>query len=308
MADYSQTHAVPSEGLPAWANPDGSGPPAANLDPGLDVMMLESRGDWAHIRCSNGWEAWVDGRRLLVSQPSPAGAPGAAAPAPPPQAAPPPTAAPPSTSPPPPTQTVPSPSPAAPPAPSTQPVPQAAPPTQPETPSAAWGAPAAAPGPARSAGGFRLGPGQIIGLAGGVIFFISAWFSWIRFEFTAGGVSASESYSAYRIPAHFLLDSQSELGGLSFGIVVAFFGVVCIATALLSGMSRSLRFLGLVGGALTFLVVVLFLVQTKNLSDALPGLVESGYFSVLRYGAYIGLAGALLSLVGGILALAKKRS
>jgi hypothetical protein len=306
MAEYSQTHAVPSEGLPAWSGPDGSGPPAANLDPGLDVMVLESRGQWAHIRCSNGWEAWVDGRRLIVSQPSPAGAPGAAAsaPAPPPQAATP--APPPPTVAPPPTQTMPAASPAAPPPPPTQPAPQAAPPT--ETPSAAWGAPAAAPGAPRAAGGLRLGPGQVVGLAGGVIFFISAWFSWIRFEFTAGGVSASESYSAYRIPAHFLLDSQSELGGLSFGIVVAFFGVVCIAAALLSAMSPSVRFLGLVGGALAFLVVVLFLVQTKNLSDALPGVVESGYFSVLRYGAYIGLLGALLSLVGGILALTQKRS
>jgi hypothetical protein len=302
MADYSQTHAVPSEGLPAWRGPDGSGPPAANLDPGLDVMVLESRGEWAHIRCSNGWEAWVDSRRLIVSQPSPGGAPGpAAAPAPPPQAAPP-------TAVPPPTQTTPSPSPASAPAPPTQPVPHAAPPTQPATPSAVWGTPAAAPGPSRAAGGFKLGPGQIVGVVGGVIFFISAWFSWIRFEFTAGGASASESFSAYRIPAHFLLDSQSELGGLSFGIVVAFFGVVCIATALLSGMSPSVRFVGLVGGALAFLVVVLFLVQTRYLSDALPGLVESGYFSVLRYGAYIGLAGALLSLLGGILALAQKRS
>jgi hypothetical protein len=296
MAEYLQTHAVPSEGLPAWTGPDGSGPPAANLDPGLDVMVLESRGQWAHIRCSNGWEAWVDGRRLTVSQPSPAGVP-----APPPQAGAP--------APPPPTQTMPSPSPAAPPPPPTQPAAQAAPPTQPETPSAAWGAPAAAPGPPRATGGgFRLGPGQIVGLAGGVIFFISAWLEWIRFEFTAGGVSSAE-FSAYQIPAHFLLDSQSELGGLSFGIVVAFFGVVCIATALLGRMSPSLRFLGLVGGALAFLVVVLFLVQTKNLSDALPSrLVESGYFSVLRYGAFIGLVGALLSLVGGILALAHKRS
>src|SRR5262249_31723615 len=59
MADYEQTHVVPTEGLPAWAGPDSSVPPAANLDPGLDVMVIETRTDWAHIRCSNGWEAWV---------------------------------------------------------------------------------------------------------------------------------------------------------------------------------------------------------------------------------------------------------
>jgi uncharacterized protein YgiM (DUF1202 family) len=66
MPYYEQSHVVPTEGLPAWAGPDSSLPPAANLDPGLDVMVLETRTDWAHIRCSNGWEAWVDNRRLIA--------------------------------------------------------------------------------------------------------------------------------------------------------------------------------------------------------------------------------------------------
>ena len=64
MAEYGQTHVVPTEGMPAWAGPDGSAAPAANLDPGLDVMLIEFRADWAHVRCSNGWEAWVDGKAL----------------------------------------------------------------------------------------------------------------------------------------------------------------------------------------------------------------------------------------------------
>src|SRR5438876_11741220 len=95
MAEYSQTHVVPTEGLPAWSGPDGSVAPAANLDPGLDVMLIEEQGAWAHVRCSNGWEAWVDGRRLVVSAPGPVTAPVTApTPArPPPQPAPPPQAA-----------------------------------------------------------------------------------------------------------------------------------------------------------------------------------------------------------------------
>ena len=53
MADgYEATHAVPPTGLPAWPVPDGTGPPAAVLDPGLDVEVFERRADWAHIRCS----------------------------------------------------------------------------------------------------------------------------------------------------------------------------------------------------------------------------------------------------------------
>src|SRR5262245_44075422 len=139
VADYTQTHVVPTEGLPAWPGPDGSTAPVATLDPGLDVMVLERRADWAFVRCSNGWEAWVDGRRLVESAPGPAPAPTPSAP--PPQAA----------------------------------------PAQPGPPSAVWGAsgaaagPGAAPGAARTRGGFRIGPGQIVALAGGFVFFVSSW-------------------------------------------------------------------------------------------------------------------------------------
>jgi hypothetical protein len=302
MADYAQTHVVPTEGLAAWARPDGSTAPAANLDAGLDVMVVDVRADWAYIRCSNGWEAWVDNRRLIVSAPAPT----AAAPSPPPQT--------PATPAPPPTQQatiIPPPPPTQPPAaapPPTQQAPTAPPPTQPVPPSAGWGTPGAAPGAPRAAGGLSIGPGEIIALVGGLLFLVSSWFPWIKFEFQAGGRSASETFSAYRIPAHFLLDSQSDIGGLSLGIVIAFFGVACIVAALLSAMSRGLRLLSLVVGALTFLVILLFLVQTKYLSDSLPSFVDRGYFSVLRFGAYIALVGAILALVGGVLALAQKRS
>ncbi len=60
------THAVPARGMPAWTNPDPTYPAVATLDPWLPVQVLEWWGEWAHIRCSNGWEAWVNGR-LLVS-------------------------------------------------------------------------------------------------------------------------------------------------------------------------------------------------------------------------------------------------
>jgi hypothetical protein len=291
MADYRQTHVVPTDGLPAWAGPEGSGAPAANLDPGLDVMLLESRDEWAHIRCSNGWEAWVDARRLIASQPAPSATPT------PPQSPSTPPPPPPSQQTPPPQQSTPPPSPS-------QPAP---PPTQPGPPSAGWGTPGAAPGAPRTAGAFSIGPGQIIGLVGGLLFLLSSWFTWIQFEFSAGGRTASESFSGYRIPSHFLLDSQSELGGLNLGIVIAFFGVACIAAAVVSGLGRGLRFLGLVAGVAALLIAVLFLYQTKQLTDQLPSVVESGYFSVVRVGAYIALVGAILSLVGGVLALVVKR-
>ena len=55
---------VGMRGLPAWATPDPTHPAVATLDPGLGVELVAWWGEWAHIRCSNGWEAWVNGRLL----------------------------------------------------------------------------------------------------------------------------------------------------------------------------------------------------------------------------------------------------
>lgn len=61
---FRPTHIVPQSGLGAWAQPDGSQPVAAWLEPGTEVRVDEWRGAWARALFSNGWEAWVDGRQL----------------------------------------------------------------------------------------------------------------------------------------------------------------------------------------------------------------------------------------------------
>ncbi|GAA2147334.1 hypothetical protein GCM10009760_38140 [Kitasatospora kazusensis] len=65
--EFRPTHVVPGDGLPTWAAPDPSRP-TARLDPLLPVRLDLTSGDWAHVVCSNGWSAWVDGR-LLVALP-----------------------------------------------------------------------------------------------------------------------------------------------------------------------------------------------------------------------------------------------
>jgi hypothetical protein len=35
------------------------------MDPALPVQLLRWWGDWAEVRCSNGWIAWVNGRELV---------------------------------------------------------------------------------------------------------------------------------------------------------------------------------------------------------------------------------------------------
>lgn len=64
-APYRASHRIPWTGLPAWPTTNAGPDPVATLDPDLDVEVLEWSGDWARVRCSNGWEAWIDGRPLI---------------------------------------------------------------------------------------------------------------------------------------------------------------------------------------------------------------------------------------------------
>ncbi|MEV5725759.1 hypothetical protein ACFV83_28815 [Streptomyces pharetrae] len=62
---FRPTHVVPRHGLPSWETP-APDRPTVPLDPLLPVQLVERRGDWGRIRCSNGWSAWIDGRRLVA--------------------------------------------------------------------------------------------------------------------------------------------------------------------------------------------------------------------------------------------------
>lgn len=64
-SQWVATHRIPTGGLDAWEVPDPSRPVAAKVGEGTEVALAERLGDWAKIRTSNGWEGWVDGRRLL---------------------------------------------------------------------------------------------------------------------------------------------------------------------------------------------------------------------------------------------------
>jgi hypothetical protein len=64
-APFNPTHRTPPGGIATYPEPDAGVAPGPNATSGLDVQVLEQWGDWAKILCSNGWSAWVDGRRLL---------------------------------------------------------------------------------------------------------------------------------------------------------------------------------------------------------------------------------------------------
>jgi SH3-like domain-containing protein len=36
------------------------------LNPGLGLVVDAVAGDWARVRAVNGWQGWVDGRRLIT--------------------------------------------------------------------------------------------------------------------------------------------------------------------------------------------------------------------------------------------------
>jgi len=62
---WRATHTVPDGGLSAWAEPRADRQPILKIKSGTGVAVVEERGGWARIRTDSGWEAWVDGRRLV---------------------------------------------------------------------------------------------------------------------------------------------------------------------------------------------------------------------------------------------------
>ncbi|MER7754986.1 hypothetical protein [Kitasatospora sp. NPDC097643] len=61
---FRPTHRVPSGGMSAWVAPDPALTAVTRIDARVELQVLERAGAWAHIVCSNGWSAWVDGRRI----------------------------------------------------------------------------------------------------------------------------------------------------------------------------------------------------------------------------------------------------
>jgi hypothetical protein len=61
---FVATHVAPATGLRAWAEPDGTGPVVATIDPGTGLAVRERLGAWALAATADGWSGWVDGRLL----------------------------------------------------------------------------------------------------------------------------------------------------------------------------------------------------------------------------------------------------
>jgi hypothetical protein len=73
MTEFTATHVAPEGGLRAWAAPDPTQQPVTTVQSRVEMQVLELRGDWAHIECSNGWSAWVDARKLVTKHTAPVG-------------------------------------------------------------------------------------------------------------------------------------------------------------------------------------------------------------------------------------------
>jgi hypothetical protein len=63
-SSFAPTLRVPPGGLPSWTRPDPNGP-TTRLEGGLELAVAHRVDDWAQVRASNGWEGWVDARRLV---------------------------------------------------------------------------------------------------------------------------------------------------------------------------------------------------------------------------------------------------
>jgi hypothetical protein len=60
---WSPTHEARKRAQ-AWERPDPNSAVTGMVERRIPVQVLEREGDWAHVVCSNGWSAWIDGRNL----------------------------------------------------------------------------------------------------------------------------------------------------------------------------------------------------------------------------------------------------
>jgi CRP-like cAMP-binding protein len=68
---WIRTHVVGPAGAQAWAAPDPNQAPVAELQPNVELQVLEKLSGWGQVLAENGWMGWVDMTRL-VAQPAPA--------------------------------------------------------------------------------------------------------------------------------------------------------------------------------------------------------------------------------------------
>lgn len=67
------THLVGPAGADYWAVADPNRVADGRLQAHLPVQVLTVATGWAQVRCSNGWETWVDARALAVPGTTPPG-------------------------------------------------------------------------------------------------------------------------------------------------------------------------------------------------------------------------------------------
>jgi hypothetical protein len=65
---FAATRRVPDGGMPWWAEPDPERDAQGDLDARLPVQVLEETTGWAHVRCENDFECWVDAALLVEAE------------------------------------------------------------------------------------------------------------------------------------------------------------------------------------------------------------------------------------------------
>jgi hypothetical protein len=289
---FAPTHRAPDEGLDAYAAPDPAPGAAAQIPGGLEIEVIERRADWAQVRTGNGWEGWVDGRRVVEL------------PVAPPVATPPPVVTPP----PPPTPT-PTPAPPTPPAP---PVAATPPPTvaEPVTPAASWGTPpTVSPPPAGAAPAWaapvagpastsRFGAGSIVALVGAAIVLLSSFLDW--FDFAVG-----ESSFKVTVKSLWSVDDYGADDGLSIGILLLALVVLIVVGALV----KPARILALIGAVLVLVTAVLYMVTSARATNEANDILgtDLSVADVAGFGAFLVFIGAIISVVGGFLLVTQKK-
>lgn len=167
-----------------------------------------------------------------------------------------------------------------------------------------------------------MSTGKIIGalgIIGAILMVVCVFLQWGSIEYAFGSYNLTYNFTGWNLYTDATVNSDiglkiSDLDASSYSyapLVVLICGVVGIIATILPMFVKSKtasQVLGIIALILAIVSIVLMVLYVRDIaaSQSVTLLVKISYTASASYGAYIGIVGALLMVIGGIADVVKK--
>ncbi len=129
----------------------------------------------------------------------------------------------------------------------------------------------------------------VIGTVGAAAVFVSSFLAWFSFKGPDGSLNGTS------VPVEFLWNTSIGGDGPSLLVALGPLALLIIVGAIFG----QARVLAVIGGVLSIVVAVLFVIQTGDLMDDLQ--IDEGTFDAIGIGPYIAFAGGAVGIFAGLI-------